>query len=188
MAPEDLRNWLALLRVPALGPSRGARLLQRFGSPQQIFAAGAAAWRSTGIVEELCAGLSQPDWTGVDDDLRWLEGGTATSPRGLLTRDDARYPQALAEIAQAPLALFFRGDIDLLQTAQLALVGARAASAQGIENAQTFAAELARRGLTITSGLALGIDAAAHRGALAAQGLTVAVCGNGLDRFYPARN
>ncbi|MDB5987513.1 MAG: dprA [Nevskia sp.] len=188
MAPADLRHWLALLRVAGLGPSRGARLLQRFGDPRAVFAAGAAAWRGAGIVEELCVALGQPDWAAVDEDLRWLDGATTSSPRGLLTRDDARYPEALAEIAQAPLALFYRGDADLLQTPQLAVVGARAASAQGVENAQAFAAEIARRGLTITSGLALGIDAAAHRGALAAQGLTIAVCGNGLDRIYPARN
>jgi len=185
---EALRFWLALLRVPTLGPSRGAALLQRFGTPEAIFAAGTSAWRASGISETLCDLLSQPDWAGVDEDLRWIESATPISPRGLLLRDDARYPQNLREIAQAPLALFYRGHAEMLQTPQLAIVGARAASAQGIENAQAFAAEAARRGLTITSGLALGIDAAAHRGALAAQGATIAVCGNGLDRVYPARN
>jgi DNA processing protein len=188
VTPEVLRFWLALLRVPTLGPSRGAALLQRFGTPESIFAAGMSGWRSCGISETLCDLLGQPDWAGVDDDLRWIESATPISPRGLLLRDDARYPQSLREIAQAPLALFYRGHAELLQTPQLAIVGARAASAQGVENAQAFAAEAARRGLTITSGLALGIDAAAHRGALAAQGATIAVCGNGLDRVYPARN
>ncbi len=187
VAPADLRHWLALLRVPSLGPSRGARLLQRFGSPAAVFAAGAAGWRGAGADETLCSGLAEPDWRAADADLAWIAAGAAGT-RGLITHDDARYPARLREIPQAPLALFFRGDAALLQTPQVAIVGARAASAQGVENAQAFASELARRGLTVTSGLALGIDAAAHRGALAAQGLTIAVCGNGLDRVYPARN
>jgi DNA processing protein len=181
---EDLRAWLALLRVPGLGAVRGQRLLQHFGSPVQIFAACRASWRSCGIPDEVCEALGQPDWRGVDQDLAWLDH----EQRGIVTWGDARYPQRLREIALAPLALYYRGDAELLGLPQLAIVGARAASAQGIENAQFFAAELAQRGLTVTSGLALGIDAAAHRGALAADGLTIAVCGNGLDRVYPARN
>ncbi len=119
----------------------------------------------------------------------WKVAGESAAPaRSLISFRDPRFPPLLAEIAQAPLALFAMGDPDLLRLPQLAVVGARTASAQGMENAQAFAAELARRGFTITSGLALGIDSAAHRGALAADGLTIAVCGNGLDRVYPARN
>lgn len=188
MDQEALRGWLALIRVPGLGPGRARQLLQRFGEPAAVLAAGGPAWRGAGLSEPLCQGLAQPDWAGVDLDLAWLAQSAAPAVRSLITCRDPRYPPQLAQIAQAPLALFAIGDADLLHLPQLAVVGARSASAQGTENAQAFAAELARRGLTITSGLALGIDAAAHRGALSAEGFTVAVCGNGLDRVYPARN
>jgi len=185
---EELRSWLALIRVPGLGPGGARRLLQRFGDAQAVLAAGVPAWRGAGVTEALCQGLAQPDWAGVELDLAWLDPSSAAASRSLISFRDPRYPPLLAEIAQAPLALFALGDVDLLCLPQLAVVGARSASAQGLENAQAFAAELARRGFTITSGLALGIDAAAHRGALSADGLTIAVCGNGLDRVYPARN
>jgi DNA processing protein len=183
----ELRGWLALQRVPGLGASGARRLLERWGGPGQVLAAGPSAWRAAGLADALCAALAEPDWAGVDQDLAWL-AAAAGAPRGVVTCRDPRYPPLLGQIAQAPLLLFTIGDPDLLRLPQLAMVGARSASAQGLENAQAFAAELARRGLTVTSGLALGIDAAAHRGALAAGGYTVAVCGNGLDRVYPARN
>jgi DNA processing protein len=186
--PGDPRGWLALLRVPGLGPVGSRRLLENFGSPAVLLDAGAAAWRAAGCSPELCRLLAQPDWAGVDRDQEWLAAATPAAPRRLVCQDDPAYPPLLRQIAQAPLALFTLGDADLLALPQLAMVGARSASAQGAENAQAFAAELSRRGLSITSGLALGIDAAAHRGALAAGGFTVAVCGNGLDRVYPARN
>ena len=193
MDQGELRGWLALIRVPGLGPGRARRLLERFGEPAAVLDAGIPAWRAAGLSEPLCQALTQPDWAGVDLDLAWLaQSGAAGQPaapaRSLISFRDPRFPPLLAEIAQAPLALFAMGDPDLLRLPQLAMVGARTASAQGAENAQAFAAELARRGFTITSGLALGIDSAAHRGALAADGLTIAVCGNGLDRVYPARN
>ena len=188
MLAGELRAWLALLRVPGLGAARGRRLLAQFGEPAALLDAGPAAWRGAGLAEPQCQALAQPDWAGVDLDLGWLEQSAASARRTLITCRDPLYPPLLTEIAQAPLALFALGDPDLLRLPQLAVVGARSASAQGAENAQAFAAELARRGFTITSGLALGIDAAAHRGALAAEGYTVAVCGNGLDRVYPARN
>ena len=188
MQAEELRGWLALIRVPGLGPGRARRLLERFGEPAAVLDAGVRAWQAAGLSEALCKGLAQPDWAGVDLDLAWLAESAPAAARSLITFRDPRFPPLLAEIAQAPLALFAMGDPDLLRLPQLAVVGARTASAQGMENAQAFAAELARRGLTITSGLALGIDSAAHRGALAADGLTIAVCGNGLDRVYPARN
>lgn len=184
MDSETLRAWLALLRTPGLGPARGRALLERWGDPRAILNAGRAAWRAAGVPEETCHALAEPDWRAVDTDLQWL----AAARRALIPFGDPRYPARLAEIPGAPLALFALGDTELLALPQLAIVGARAASRQGEENAQAFAAELARRGLTITSGLAQGIDAAAHRGALQAEGCTVAVCGNGLDRVYPARN
>ena len=108
--------------------------------------------------------------------------------RGLLTWQDPKFPARLREIGGCPPALFFRGDPDLLALPQMAVVGSRTATPQGLETAEGFSAELSRRGLTITSGLALGVDAAAHRGALMAQGPTIAVCATGLDRVYPARH
>lgn len=106
----------------------------------------------------------------------------------LLTPDDARYPPRLRQIERVPPALYVLGDPEVLSLPQFAIVGSRNPSPAGQDNAKAFAASLARAGLVITSGLALGIDAAAHQGALAANGLTVAVCGTGLDRVYPARH
>jgi DNA processing protein len=106
----------------------------------------------------------------------------------LITPDDPRYPDRLRQIERTPPSLFVLGDPEVLALPQLAIVGSRNPTPAGVDNAQAFAASLARAGLVITSGLALGIDAAAHQGALAAGGLTLAVCGTGLDRVYPARH
>ena len=120
----------------------------------------------------------------LEADLQWLQ----SPAHDLITATDPRYPERLGQLPGAPLALFTRGDPELLGRPQIAIVGARSATPQGLENAQAFAAELCRRGLVVTSGLALGVDAAAHRGALAAGGLTIAACATGLDRVYPARH
>lgn len=181
---DEVRSWLALVRAPGIGVAQATRLLARFGDPAALFAAGAAEWRAAGIPLSLHAGLREPDRAGVEQDLRWLQGPN----RHLVTWRDPRYPAQLRAIAQAPLALFCQGDPDLLSQPQLAIVGARAASRQGAETAAGFAAELSRAGLLVTSGLAQGIDAAAHRGALGAGAATVAVCATGLDRVYPARH
>jgi DNA processing protein len=181
---EPARFWLALIRAPGIGVAHGTRLLEMFGGPQAALEAGRTGWRAAGISAEACAGLLEPDWAGVEQDLQWLSGGG----RQLITRDDPRYPSRLLETADAPLALFCHGDPALLQRPQLAVVGARTATPSGLETAEAFAAELTRHGLLITSGLALGVDGAAHRGALAADGATLAVCGTGLDRVYPARH
>ena len=180
----DPRFWLALIRAPGVGPAYGARLLEQFGDPETALKARSSAWKAAGIPAALHAGLKNLDEAGIEQDLKWLSGEN----RGLLTRDDPRYPERLREIAHAPLVLFHQGDPGILSRAQLAVVGARSATPQGLETAEAFAAELTRRGLLITSGLAQGIDGAAHRGALAAGGATVAVCGTGLDRVYPARH
>lgn len=184
MEAEALKYWLALIRAHGIGPARAEQLFEAFHSPEGIYAAGPRGWRSVGLEGSLHASLANPDWASVEADLRWLE-----SPgRDLLTIQDPRYPAQLRETLGAPLALFTQGDPDLLPMPQLGIVGARSASPQGLENARAFAAELARRGLIITSGLALGIDGAAHQGALDADGYTIAVFGTGLDRVYPARH
>jgi DNA processing protein len=149
MTQAELRAWLALARTPGLGGARGKRLLQHYGGPAALLEAGSAAWRAAGLSEGACQALAQPDWTGVERDLEWLAQSAAPAVRSFITCQDSRYPPLLTEIAQAPLALFTVGDADLLRLPQLAIVGARSASAQGVENAQAFAAELARRGLTI---------------------------------------
>ena len=114
-------------------------------------------------------------------DLEWLAGPA----RSLLTVDDPHYPVQLAAVPGMPAALFVLGDPSVLARPQVAIVGSRAATAAGCETAFGFAARLTAHGFAITSGLATGIDAAAHRGALAAGGVTIAVCGTGLDRVYP---
>ncbi len=184
LSAPDLRHWLALIRARGLGPASISRLLEAYGEPGAAFHAAPAALRALGLDAEQIAALATPDWAGVDRDLAWLE----QPGRRLLTCTDPDYPAALREIPQPPPALFCQGDASLLRRPQLAIVGARTATPQGLENARAFGAELARRGLVITSGLALGIDGAAHQGALQADGLSIAVCATGLDRVYPARH
>src|SRR5689334_265294 len=115
---------------------------------------------------------------------RWLE----RPAHHFIPLGSPRYPALLARLADAPAALLVRGDPDVLCLPQLAIVGSRNPTNAGLDNAQQFAAQVARSGLTVTSGLAIGIDAAAHRGALAAGGRTIAVCGTGLDIDYPRAN
>ncbi|MDT0496012.1 DNA-processing protein DprA [Algiphilus sp. W345] len=185
MTPDQQRAWLTLLQAPGVGPAAGLRLLHAHDSAEAALAAGPRAWRAAGIAEAQHAPLKQPDPAQIEASLEWLHGA---SNRRLLTIDDPDYPARLVEIARAPLALFCQGEASTLARPQLAIVGSRTATAQGLENARAFAAELVRHGLVITSGLALGIDGAAHQGALDGGGSTIAICGTGLDRVYPARH
>ncbi len=181
---DPRRVWLRLLRTPGLGPVRTQRLLDAFGHPDHALAAPRTERERAGLPAAVAAALDiEP--AGIDDDLRWLD---AEPNRALITRDDAVFPDALRQIAAPPAALFVLGDPDVLRLPQLAVVGSRNPTPQGAENAQAFAYSLAARGLTITSGLAEGVDGAAHEGALAAGGLTIAVCATGLDQVYPARH
>lgn len=182
MQPEELRGWLTLIRCPGLGAAATIALTERYGSAAQALASGRGGWITAGIASKAWDALSEVGASRIDEDVEWCSGPR----RGLIPWSDPRYPARLREIAQSPAALFYRGDPELLQWPQLAIVGSRNATAQGLESALGFSIELARRGLTITSGLALGVDAAAHRGALDADGGTVAVCATGLDRVYPA--
>lgn len=176
---------LALHRVPGLRLGTLESLLDRHGSAEAVLAAGPRGWRAAGLDTPLCEALAAPDWAAAEADLRWLD----TPHSHFIAWGDAAYPERLRELANPPLGLWCLGDAGLLTQPQLAVVGARSATVQGLENAEAFARELARCGLVVTSGLALGIDGAAHRGALMEEhGTTIAICGNGLDRVYPARH
>lgn len=183
-APEAQLAWLRLLRTPGLGPAAGLRLLAQWPDPLSIIGASASQWQSAGVDRALHAACREVPEAELQTDVQWLSQPDCA----LITRDDPRYPARLREQPRSPLALFTKGDPDLLLRPQLAIVGARSATPQGLENARAFAAELTRYGLVVSSGLALGVDAAAHEGALGAGGLTLAVCGTGLDRVYPARH
>lgn len=179
--PSDdlLRAWLGLLRAPGCGPRSLLPLLQQCPDPRRLLHSPPAT-----APERVRNALRQVDRERVEQDLAWLhDSGTR-----LLSCDSPDYPALLHELSDPPLALFLRGDAALLHLPQLAVVGSRNASHGGIESARRFARFLAASGLTVTSGLALGIDSAAHQGALDAAGSTVAVVGTGLDRVYPARN
>lgn len=185
---ENLRNWLALTHAPNLGPMKIQVLLDYFESPEAVLNAGNTAWQSAGLSEKTIQYLRAPDWDKVETDLKWAEQKNAS----ILTLDDVDYPPMLKSIADAPTLLYVLGKKDVLQQPQLAMVGSRNPSHAGMDTAHDFAAYLAKMGLTVTSGLALGIDAASHQGALSVTGesggYTVAVAGTGLDRVYPARH
>jgi DNA processing protein len=135
-----------------------------------------------GLPSPLRRALAAPDEQALAADLEWL----ARSGARILLCTDADYPPLLARLADAPPALYVIGEVSLLSSPQLAMVGSRSPTPAGRATAREFAAWFAREGLTITSGLALGIDAASHEGALAGGGATIAVCATGLDRVYPA--
>ena len=159
-------------------------LLRRTGGPAALLEANPALLAECGIAPGAVRAFLQPDGAGVERDLAWLE----VPGHSLLVADDPRYPRQLAVTPGMPPALFVMGDPSTLAMPQLAIVGSRSATAAGRETAFEFAARLSAAGLAITSGLATGIDAAAHRGALAAGGITLAVCGTGLDQVYPAEH
>ena len=183
MAPDSASAWLRLIRSEALGNAAALRLVAHFGSAQAAVDASPSAWLRAGVErKQPVPGTEDPQ---VQADLAWLAGA---GNRHLIDWQHPAYPQRLRDIGNPPLALFVVGDFGLLAQPQLAMVGSRAATPQGLDNARAFAAELARRGLIVTSGLALGIDGAAHQGALDGGGATLAVCGTGLDRVYPARH
>lgn len=183
--PSEQAAWLRLIRTPGVGPRAVRQLLERFATPQALFAASPRERRDGLGDSRLARALdAEVDAAGIDADLAWLE-----APRHhLVTLHDPEYPDGLRALHDPPPTLFVAGEPAFLRQPQVALVGSRKATTGGVANARAFAADLAARGLAITSGLALGIDAAAHRGALEAGGVTLAVIGTGPDRIYPARH
>jgi DNA processing protein len=186
---DELAAWLRLLETPGVGREAARRLLASFGSPQAVFEADDAAWREVvgpASAKALAAPLDTLDAL-LGTTLAWLDG-TDEAPRHVVTLGDALYPSSLLETADPPLLLYGHGRIDRLASRSIAVVGSRNPTPQGTENAGAFAAALSEAGLTVVSGLALGIDGAAHDGALQGPAGTIAVVGTGLDRVYPTRH
>jgi DNA processing protein len=181
---DDLAAWLRLLLTPGLGRSAARALLTALGPPQAVFDASVAQRRECAGAEIAAALGAEPEALAPAlAKLRcWLDDGPA---RDWVALDDARYPQALLQTADPPLLLYTMGRTELLNAPSVAIVGSRNPTPQGAGNARAFAEHLGREGLTIVSGMALGIDGAAHSGALAGGAGTIAVVGTGLDRVYP---
>jgi len=181
----DLEAWLRLSLLSGLGHQSLRKLLVALGTPANILAASHRELSS--IVSEKIAsairngGADPASWSTVES---WLDDPA----NHIITLADSAYPQALLEIPDPPPLLYIKGRLDLLNRPGFAIVGSRNATAQGLANAEAFATALSNAGLTIVSGLALGVDAAAHRGGLIGISSTVAVVGTGLDTVYPARN
>jgi DNA processing protein len=181
---NDLRLWLSLNQINGLGNAGICQLLAKFGSPEAIFSASMNQLRE--IIDDEIAKIINK---GVDDDaiaptLNWLKKDNAH----VVTFADSTYPKQLLEISNPPAVLYAIGNLHWLNHPSIAMVGSRSATPQGEKNAEDFAQSLCEQGLCVVSGMALGIDGAAHRGALKANGATIAVVGTGLDIVYPARH
>ena len=181
---SDLAAWVKLSLVPGLGGQSLRKLLAAFGLPPQVLAAGRAALAR--IVSAELAGriVDCEDSSAVEGTLAWA----AVEGHAILTLADADYPCALLEIPDPPALLYLHGRCELLARPAIAVVGSRNATPQGVSNAEQFSRSFSAAGFTIVSGLALGIDAAAHRGGLDRVGSTIAVLGTGADIFYPQHN
>lgn len=181
---SELAYWLALFHTPGIGPVLFSKLIDEVSDFSQLFESNLPKVVGSLLTPALLAQLKNPNWQAVETDLAWAK----RPGHAILTLNDPGYPLQLKRIPSAPPILYVVGQKELLQTLQLAIVGSRNPTATGSETAYHFAYDLAKAGVVITSGLALGIDARAHQGALDAQGFTIAVCGTGLDRVYPEKN
>ena len=203
MDHDELGAWLRLTLTPGIGNGAARRLLARFGLPQAIFQQTEAALQLCVPAAQAKALRETPQgWEALwQTTAQWLANAAPQGPaRAIVSLGDLRYPQALLDTEDPPLLLYLMGPASLLEHQPfpsdrcLAVVGSRNPTAQGAENARLFARALCGAGLTIVSGLALGVDAAAHEGALEAatsagtMAATIAVVGTGLDRVYPRKN
>lgn len=183
-ATTGLESWLRLTLVPGLGAATIRALLQQFGLPESVLARSRSELARFAPAPALEALHSDEIDRQVSRSLDW-----ASRPgHSVLTLADEDYPRLLLEVPDPPVLLFAHGRTELLRRPALAIVGSRNATAQGRSSAESFARTFSEAGLTIVSGLALGVDAAAHRGGLAAQGSTIAILGTGIDVRYPPHN
>lgn len=183
-ANGSLAAWVRLTRIPGVGGATQRALLKRFGSPETVFETDIGTLSE--IVPRPVASVlrSQDCSEEIEAVCRWTE----EPGNRILTLADADYPGRLLETADPPTLLYAKGRVELLSAPAVAIVGSRNPTPQGAKDAEVFAETLAASGVTVVSGLAAGIDAAAHRGGLKGKGSTVAVIGTGADRVYPARN
>jgi DNA processing protein len=200
MEHKELSAWLRLQLTSGIGNVTARKLLTNFGLPQSIFTQSEASLRQVVTTAQARALCSLPDDLAIllDTTWQWLEADIAA--RRVLTLGDPAYPQSLLNIEDPPLMLYAMGatqawgssGLSNSSNTCLAVVGSRNPTPQGVANAHDFSCSLAKSGLTIVSGLALGVDAAAHRGALTGSGsdqlATIAIVGTGLDRVYPKQN
>lgn len=181
---EELALWVALNQIQGLGNGSIFQLLAKFGSPDNIFSASVSQLREV-VNETLAIQINQGVQTEtVNPTLDWLKKDNTH----VITLADSSYPQQLLQISNPPAILYAIGNLDWLNHPSIAMVGSRNATQQGEKNAESFAESLCNQGLCIVSGMALGIDGAAHRGALKSNGATIAVVGTGLDIVYPAKH
>jgi DNA processing protein len=178
---DAIADWIVLISAPGIGPRTAARLLDRYGTPGAVIGASRDDLSEAGLAPAAIASLKQPDAAAIERIFAW----GAQPDAHILTRADARYPALLAEIPDAPPLFYVRGDPTLLSEPQIAVVGSRNPTPSGLGITRDFARRLASDGLLITSGLATGVDGAAHAGALET-GRTIAVLGTGPDLVYPA--
>ncbi len=188
LSRDELAAWLRLATTPGIGRGVARQLLAALGSAERVLAADESTLLSLAgphVVHTLKR-LDPRDQARLDDTCRWLDAAAADAARDVVVLGDPRYPALLLQTADPPLLLFTLGRAELLSTPGVAIVGSRSATPQGMENAWEFAHFLSECQLTIVSGLAMGIDGAAHEGGLTGPGSTVAFVGTGLDRVYPA--
>ncbi|MFZ6816047.1 DNA-processing protein DprA [Undibacterium sp. Rencai35W] len=184
---SDWVEWLRLEQTPGVGPETARQLLAAFGLPSQIFAADFTALSKV-VSAKVAKALLQPESGQLQQRIELIQTWCSQPGNQVLTWIDANYPRALLDIPDPPVLIYVKGRLALLDAPTIAVVGSRNATAQGIRNAEQFSEALSKAGLTISSGMAAGIDAAAHHGALRGAGSTVAVIGTGADIVYPARN
>ena len=180
----EAEPWIALHLCPGVPPHQRRELLRRYGSAAAVVNAPSGELRAAGLGPEALAALARPNMALIRRCMQWLAGEDAH----LVPINHPLYPALLREIHDPPTVLFALGQLDTLGHAQIAIVGSRSATPLGRSTAGDFAHALSRRGLCIASGLAEGIDAAAHVGALDCGGRTLGVCAQGLDRVYPRRH
>jgi DNA processing protein len=181
---EDLTAWLKLSLTPGLGGEGLRRLLAVFGGPERALAASRAALARQ-VGDTVAAAIKQG---GLDEAVATVGGWLEEASNHVVTLADPGYPRQLLQIPDPPHLLYVKGRVELLSRPSLAVVGSRHATAQGLANAEKFARTFSDAGLTVVSGLALGVDGAAHRGGLAGAASSVAVLGTGADIVYPARH
>lgn len=181
---SNLKFYLALNRIYKVGPRAVAKLKERWPCLEELFKLNQKQMQDEGLPAWLAEAISGFDLRCIEEDLRWME----KADHHLLTWDCDSYPSLLKEIYDPPFVLYAVGQIETLDTPMLAMVGSRNPSITGAENAKAFAKALSAQGLTIVSGLALGVDAQAHLGCLSETGQTIGVLGTGVDTIYPKRH